>query len=82
MWRLFRPREYRGQNKRHGFLKEYVEGEALIAPPLSLGIAPMNRCGIFNSGTPELQMPQHFFSSLCVSSVAGGKSFLETEMQS
>jgi hypothetical protein len=25
MWRLFRPREYRGQNKRHGFLKEYKE---------------------------------------------------------
>jgi hypothetical protein len=27
MWRLFRPRKYRGQNKRHGFLKEYIEGE-------------------------------------------------------
>ena len=29
MWRLFRPREYRGQNKRHGFLEEYVEGEEI-----------------------------------------------------
>ncbi len=30
MWRLFRPREYRGQNKRHGFLKEDEEGEELF----------------------------------------------------
>ncbi len=66
----------RDQNKRHGFLKEYAEGEELIIPPLSPGIAPRNRCGIFNSGTPELKIPQHFFSSLClgVSSVAGGES--------
>jgi len=26
MWRLFCPREYRGQNKRHGFLEEGKEG--------------------------------------------------------
>jgi hypothetical protein len=66
----------RDQNKRHGILKEYAEGEELIIPPPSLGIAPGNRCGIFNSGTPELQIPQHFFSSLClrVSSEAGGES--------
>jgi hypothetical protein len=66
----------RDQNKRHGFLKEYVEGEELIIPPLSPGMAPRNRCGIFNSGTPELQIPQHFFSSLCLraSSEAGGES--------
>ena len=44
MWRLFRPREpfgcaqgkYRGQNKRHGFLKEYVEREELSKPLLFL----------------------------------------------
>jgi hypothetical protein len=74
----------RDQNKRHGFLKEYVEGEELIIPPLACpelcrrapGMAPRNRCGIFNSGTPELQIPQHFFSSLCLraSSEAGGES--------
>ena len=60
--------------KRHGFLKGYAEGEELIIPPLACpelcrrapGIAPRNRCGIFNSGTPELQIPQHFFSSLCL----------------
>ncbi len=70
-----------GQNIRHGFLKEYVEGEELsIIPPLSRGIAPRNRGGIFNSGTPELQMPPHsllaFCPSLClrVSSEAGGES--------
>jgi len=81
-----------GQNKRHGFLKEYIEGpsaklrageELSIIPPLSHGIAPRNRGGIFNSGTPELQMPPHslftFRPSLClrVSSGAGGESSLE-----
>jgi hypothetical protein len=30
MWRLFRPREYRGQNKRHDFLKEDKEREERI----------------------------------------------------
>jgi hypothetical protein len=27
MWRLFRPRKYRDQNKRHGFSKEFIERE-------------------------------------------------------
>ena len=27
MLRLFRPRKYRGQNKRNGFLKEFMERE-------------------------------------------------------
>jgi hypothetical protein len=27
MWRLLWPRKYHGQNKRHGFLKEYMEKE-------------------------------------------------------
>ena len=50
-----------------------------MRPPLSHGISPRNRCGIFNSGTPELQIPQHSllacWHSLClrVSSEAGGK---------
>ena len=30
MWRLFRPREYRGQNKRHGFWEEYIEKEEVF----------------------------------------------------
>ena len=93
MWRIFRPREYRGQNIRHGFLKEYIEPfdrvqdggeESSVIPPLSLGIAPRNRCGIINFGTPELIIPQHSllacWNSLCLraSSLvlqAGGEVF-------
>ena len=36
MWRLFRPRKYRGQNKRHGFLKEFIEEEEKLYSLLSL----------------------------------------------
>ncbi len=48
MWRLFRPRKYRGQNKRHGFLKEYKEGEEIKIvefPPLSLCLCVSSEAG-------------------------------------
>ena len=59
-----------------GFLKEFVEREEFLKPLLfAPGIAPKNRCGIFNSGTPELQMPQHslLWSSLLCASVSLAK---------
>ena len=67
MWRLFRSRKYRDQNKRHGFLEGCLEGEEELAlmSPLSLQITPENRCGIFSWGNPQFKMPQHFL--LCVS---------------
>jgi hypothetical protein len=52
----------RDQNKRHGFLKEYVEGDELsILPRLSHGMALRNRRGIFGSGTPERKCRDIFF---------------------
>ncbi len=35
--------------------------------PLSLGMAPRNRGGIFHSGNPELKMPPHSPCILCAS---------------
>ena len=39
MFRLFRPRKYRDQNKRNGFLKEYVEGPLRRFDKLTAGKA-------------------------------------------
>jgi hypothetical protein len=47
------PKGHCGENKRHGFLEEYIEREEIGFPPLSQGMAPRNRRGIFGSGTPE-----------------------------
>jgi hypothetical protein len=75
MWRLFRPRKYRGQNKRHGFLKEYLEKEeASVLLPLYSSF--MRGFTNFNEGVLALIKIRKTFSSLCLcaSSEAGGKS--------
>ena len=73
MWRLFRPRKYRGQNKRHGFLKEYLEPfdraqgrqkEVSVLLPLysSLKRGFTN----FSEGVLALIKIRKTFSSLCL----------------
>jgi hypothetical protein len=81
MWRLFRPREYRGQNKRHGFLEEYQEGpfdrlragrRGFVCCSISSVSRNVSRkgCGNFGPATAGAKFPQHWFSflqsSLCL----------------
>jgi hypothetical protein len=64
MWRLFRPRKYRGQNKRHGFLKGYLEKEEV--PFSSLSILPSRVVSriLVRGYSPSLKFVKHFL--LCV----------------
>ena len=79
MWRLFRPREYRGQNKRHGFLKEYLEKEE-VSEEMSFSSPSISsfKRGFtnFSEGVLALIKIRKTFSSLCLcaSSEAGGES--------
>ncbi len=77
MWRLFRPRKYRGQNKRHGFLKEYLEKEevSVLLPLYSFFKRGFTN---FSEGVLALIKIRKTFSSLCLcaSSEAGGESLL------
>jgi hypothetical protein len=69
MWRLFRPREYRGQNKRHGFLKEYLEKEEIFAEvPFSSPSLSSFKRGFtnFSEGVLALIKIRETFSSLCL----------------
>jgi hypothetical protein len=69
MWRLFRPRKYRGQNKRHGFLKEYLEKEevsedmSFSSPSLSSFTRGFTN---FSEGVLALIKIRETFSSLCL----------------
>jgi hypothetical protein len=83
MWRLFRPRKYRGQNKRHGFLKEYGEKEEIFEdmPFSSPSLSSLARGFTnFSEGVLALIKIRETFSSRClgVSSEAGGESFCAT----
>ena len=97
MWRLFRPRDppatlcvalragYRGQNKRHGFLKEYLEPfdcaqgrQEEVSQDMSFSSPSLSsfKRGFtnFSEGVLALIKIRETFSArcLCVSSGAGG----------
>jgi hypothetical protein len=67
MWRLFRPRKYRGQNKRHGFLKEYLEKEEIpFSSPSILPSRVVSRI-LVRGYSPSLKFVKHFLLGASVS---------------